>query len=198
MSHIHRSQSEETKIEKCTYINHPILRRMSVRAAHIESIAIPHRLDHPYVIPAIEVLRKERKKIEFLTDTNEETRPGGEGEESLMRGHGFFRELYRTESKERVSPVIDRVVRVFRARVDARRKSKLVLSSRREYLRGPYTFTSVYAMNTNEAVISDGLRQNESEIVGFGIPLRVLNMTRSRKSNGIKITTIFYNHFSFY
>lgn len=39
-----------------TYINHPILGRVSVRAAHVEPIAVPHWLDHPYVIPAVEVL----------------------------------------------------------------------------------------------------------------------------------------------
>lgn len=42
-----------------TYINHPILGRVGVRAAHVQPISIPHWLDHPYVIPAVEVLRKE-------------------------------------------------------------------------------------------------------------------------------------------
>lgn len=45
-----------------TYINHPILRRVGVRAAHVQPISIPHWLDHPYVIPAVEVLRKKGKE----------------------------------------------------------------------------------------------------------------------------------------
>ena len=103
------------------------------------------------MIPAVEVLRKKRgKKIEFSTDTCEEKlgsrgRGGGggggsEGKE-FRRVDRDFSENYieRDRGKEfRASwPITSR--RAYFA-ANWRAGNKLVLSSRREYLRGPYTF----------------------------------------------------------
>lgn len=43
-----------------TYINHPILGRVGVRAAYVEPIAISHRLYHPYMVSAVKVLGGKR------------------------------------------------------------------------------------------------------------------------------------------
>ena len=52
----YETKNKHTHTHRDTYINHPILGRVSIRAAHVEPIAVRHWLDHPYVIPAVEVL----------------------------------------------------------------------------------------------------------------------------------------------
>jgi len=44
-----------------TYIDHPILGRVRVGAAHVEPIAVPHGLYDSYVVPAVEMLQKAHK-----------------------------------------------------------------------------------------------------------------------------------------
>lgn len=143
-----------------TYINHPILRRVGVRAAHVQPISIPHWLDHPYVIPTVEVLRKKGKEnwISYgYVRRNVATAAWRGGEEGAsVRGHGFFRKLYRAGSRgkgfhrgrsRRASPYFA---------ANWRAGNKLVLSSRREYLRGPYTSPMRARWIPNEAAINGG------------------------------------------
>lgn len=40
-----------------TYVDHPVLRRMSVRTAQIQPVTLLHGLYHSYVIPAVKVLK---------------------------------------------------------------------------------------------------------------------------------------------
>lgn len=46
---------------KKTYINHPVLGRVRVRAAHVKPIAVAHRLDHSNVVSAVKMLEKKDK-----------------------------------------------------------------------------------------------------------------------------------------
>jgi len=46
-----------------TYINHPILGRVRVGTAHVEAIAVPHRLYDSYVISAVEMLEKADTRV---------------------------------------------------------------------------------------------------------------------------------------
>lgn len=99
---------------------------------------------------------KKGKKIEFSTDTCEETRGRGrEKGKCWMRGHGFFRKLYRAGSRGKgFHRARSRRLAYFAA--NWRAGNKLVLSSRREYLRGPYTSPMRARWIPNEAAISGG------------------------------------------
>ena len=46
----------------CTHVDDQILGVVGVSAAHIEPAAVPHRLDHPNVVPTVVVLQM-RKAI---------------------------------------------------------------------------------------------------------------------------------------
>lgn len=41
-----------------THIKHPVFRAVRVGAAHVEPGSIAHRLDHPDVVPTVEVLEQ--------------------------------------------------------------------------------------------------------------------------------------------
>lgn len=100
------------------------------------------------------------KKIEFPTDTCEETWPrprGGEGRRGQVCVDTDFSENYIERDREaKGSTVADHVAPPrISPRIGARR-NKLVLSSRREYLRGPYTSPMRARWIPNEAAINGG------------------------------------------
>lgn len=43
-----------------TYVNHPVLGCVRVRAAHVKPIAVSHRLYHSYMISTVEMLEREK------------------------------------------------------------------------------------------------------------------------------------------
>lgn len=62
---------------------------MRVGAAHVEPISIAHRLDDPYVIPAIEVL----KQTHNVEDHSDRSFRGPAGPTTRMYAANFQRDL---------------------------------------------------------------------------------------------------------
>lgn len=136
-----------------TYINHPILGSVGVRAAYVEPIAISHRLYHPYMVPAVKVLGRkkvERRKLNSAVRRafrrrGESRRKYGQRQSwicsSLRLSPSLFVLFGKAGKARRDSVAVDHVARVFRGESAG---NELALSSRREYLRGPYTSTATH------------------------------------------------------
>lgn len=130
-----------------TYVDHPVLGRVRIRTAHVKSIAVSHRLYYSYMISAIEMLEREKSEEKLNSvmrralTMRESLQTRYVVDTSSIRSFGLF----GREAKDRVACATESSRSITSCAYFAANRctgNELALSSRREYLRGPYTSTT--------------------------------------------------------